>query len=340
MNDYKIALGALLDANSKGDIQKQLDAIKDLSVVVSKATLSADVINDIKRQLTQNGIDLNLVFNNNNVNQITNQAQQVGQQIGRNISSGINSIQGKIDTGSYDAQISNLETKFKKLGLSEDEVAAKMKNVNSALASMKESGIGQQELIIREQQFNTELITTSNQLKVMTNEMGLFMSSTQQVNLTTRIQKWLDNNTAATRKARQELQSYLTELKSGQVTKIRGNEIKASFAQVDAQMRSIGKLGNSFFKTIGDGMKKFSYWTSSTYIVMKTIHSVRQAVSTVSELDTALVDLKKTTSMTSSQLNEFYYTANDVAKQMGVTTQEIISQAAAWSRLKFRSAIW
>ncbi len=242
-------------------------------------------------------------------------------------------IQEKIDIGSYDLQISNLETKFKKLGLSEDEVAEKTKNVKNALASMKESGIGQQELINREELFNTELTTTSNQLKIMTNEMSMFMSSTQQVNLTTRIQKWLDTNTAATRKARQELQSYLTELNSGQVTKIRGNEIKANFAQVDAQMRSIGKLGNSFFKTIGDGMKKFSYWTSSTYIVMKTIHSIKQSVSTVSELDTALVDLKKTTSMTSSQLNEFYYTANDIAKQMGVTTQEIINQTSAWSRL-------
>ena len=88
MDDYKIALGALLDANAKGDIDKQLNAIKDLSVTISKATLSNDVINDIKRQLTQNGIDLKLVFGN--VEQITNQAKQTGQQIGKQIQSGIN----------------------------------------------------------------------------------------------------------------------------------------------------------------------------------------------------------------------------------------------------------
>lgn len=88
MDDYKIALGALLDANAKGDIDKQLNAIKDLSVTISKATLSNDVINDIKRQLTQNGIDLKLVFGN--VSQITNQAKQTGQQIGQQIQNGIN----------------------------------------------------------------------------------------------------------------------------------------------------------------------------------------------------------------------------------------------------------
>ena len=30
------------------------------------------------------------------------------------------------------------------------------------------------------------------------------------------------------------------------------------------------------------------------------------------------------------KLNNFYYSANDVAKQMGVTTKSIIEQASAW----------
>jgi TP901 family phage tail tape measure protein len=71
---------------------------------------------------------------------------------------------------------------------------------------------------------------------------------------------------------------------------------------------------------------------------MKAVQEVRQAVTSVRELDTALVDLTKTTTMTKSQLEQFYYTANDTAKQMGVTTKEIIDQAAAWSRLGYSSA--
>ena len=41
--------------------------------------------------------------------------------------------------------------------------------------------------------------------------------------------------------------------------------------------------------------------------------------------------------MTGSELNQFYFDANDVAKQMGVTTKEIIEQASAWSRLGYSS---
>ena len=65
------------------------------------------------------------------------------------------------------------------------------------------------------------------------------------------------------------------------------------------------------------------------------VNAVRNTVATVTELDTALVDLKKTTSMNTSELNQFYFDSNKVAKQMGVTTQAIIEQASSWSRLGY-----
>ena len=66
---------------------------------------------------------------------------------------------------------------------------------------------------------------------------------------------------------------------------------------------------------------------------MDMVRYAKNAVNAVRELDTALIDLKKTTTMTDSELETFYYDANDVAKQMGVTTAGIINQASAWSRL-------
>ena len=67
------------------------------------------------------------------------------------------------------------------------------------------------------------------------------------------------------------------------------------------------------------------------------VRYAQQAISTIVDLDDALLDLKKTTSMSSTELNNFYYSANDVAKQMGVTTKSIIEQASAWSRLGYSS---
>lgn len=273
---------------------------------------------------------------NIDTNQILNTIGQLSKEI-NNITSKTNKIQFSIDTGTYESKIANLESQFKRLGLSQEEVAKKMASVKSAYQSLTSSGIGQEELIKREQKFNSELTTTSNHLKILKAEMSEFVSSTKQVNLTNKIEKWLVNNTRATKEARQALKLYLNELNSGQLTKGRYAEISNDLTKIDTGMRSIGRLGKSFTNAFAEGMKKFSYWTSSTFVIMKTITEVKQAISTVKELDTALVDLKKTTTMTGSELEQFYYNSNETAKQMGVTTKQIIEQAAAWSRLGFSS---
>lgn len=87
MEEYKISLGAILDANAKGDLQQSINAIRDLKVKISKAELNSKAIADIKKQLEQNGIDLKVVFGN--TNQVINQAKQMGQQVGAQINNGL-----------------------------------------------------------------------------------------------------------------------------------------------------------------------------------------------------------------------------------------------------------
>lgn len=273
---------------------------------------------------------------NIDTSQILSSLGQVSKEINY-ITSKANKIQFFIDTGTYESKIANLEAQFKRLGLSEDEVAKKMLSVKDAYKSLTANGIGQEELIKRERLFNTELTTTTNHLKIMKAEMSNFVSSTKQINLTNKIEKWLANNTKATENARKQLQRYLSELNSGQVTKGRFAEISNNLTKIDMEMRSLGKTGKTFSQTFSDGLKSLSYWVSPTLIIMKTISGIKEGISSVRELDTALVDLKKTTTMSSGDLENFYYASNETAKQMGVSTKEIIDQASSWSRLGFSS---
>lgn len=73
-------------------------------------------------------------------------------------------------------------------------------------------------------------------------------------------------------------------------------------------------------------------------IINDTIDKVRELLPTVQKLDTAMTALEKTTSMSARELTDFYASANDMAKGLGLTTEEIIDQAAAWSRLGFHTS--
>lgn len=92
--------------------------------------------------------------------------------------------------------------------------------------------------------------------------------------------------------------------------------------------------GNGFFQKIAKGISTQTTQAIARYFSFyDIIRYTRTAFNTIQELDTALVDLRKTTTMSTADLNEFYFEANNVAKQLGVTTAEVINQASAWSRL-------
>lgn len=78
-----------------------------------------------------------------------------------------------------------------------------------------------------------------------------------------------------------------------------------------------------------------TYWTANYINPYKIIEMIQKGVNIVKELDTALVDLRKTTTMSSADLKDFYSDANEAAKEYGVTTQQIINQASSWSRLGY-----
>lgn len=280
-------------------------------------------------------------------------AKAAGIQV-KEVESNVESMAGKIksikfnlDTGTYDSKVeqlvartnqwvdSNGQARISTVGLSEA-----LKNLQTAYDTLNQdegnAEVNQKALIEAEKQLNTEIKIVTSSIT----SMNANLAKTSQVDeLKQKIQSFYDINTATHSKWGTELKRMLSDLNNeAGVTIKKANAIELELNGIENAARRAGKLGLSFFDTIKQGMKSFSYWTSATSIVMQGITAVRRGVSTVTSLDTALVDLRKTTSMTSDELKQFYYDANDVAKQMGVTTEEIINQASAWSRLGYTTA--
>ena len=196
----------------------------------------------------------------------------------------------------------------------------------------------QKTLIASEKELDNQIKTVTNSVKSMNAELAKDSAISSFRNQVTDFMS-KNGKTVKSFQFGSELKDIFAKIQQG--AKLSNQELavlKQRFIDVQNAARQTGKLGKTWFQTLREGMSSFSYWTSSTFLVMKAIQSIKGGLGTVKALDTALVDLKKTTTMTNSELEDFYYSSNKVAKQMGVTTEEIINQAAAWSRLGYSSA--
>jgi len=113
--------------------------------------------------------------------------------------------------------------------------------------------------------------------------------------------------------------------------------IKKQFQEIKAEAKAAGQTIDTFGTQLKRALLGMAGLQSADMAIRKVFDIYKQGIEIVHELDDSLIDLKKTTTMSSSELRDFYYDANDQAKQLGVTTKEIIQQAAEWSRLGFSS---
>lgn len=152
------------------------------------------------------------------------------------------------------------------------------------------------------------------------------------------ISTFMNDNTAMGRGYRNQFEGILESVKqlrtASNSTEEDIEKLRAQFRGLASEVEYLGKTGPNMMNRLGNAMKTKLAQQAAMYLSLQDfIRYFRTAFNTIKELDYALVDLRKTTTMSASDLNQFYLDANESAKQYGVTTKEIIDQAAQWSRL-------
>lgn len=320
--DFKVLLGTTFDVDK---IRSQLNNIKGLTVKVDVDT--SGIKRSIQKAIQEGS------KGTPNINVGANTSSKTSSSGLYNTAAQIEKIQIMLNNGTYNARIAELESGFRKVGLSARDATTEVSSIRTAYDTLKKAK--PDELVAAQKALNQQLLLGQNNLRVAKANATEYVDTFKQVRLTDKIEDWLNSNTAATKSARLEMHTYLSELSSGRISPIREKEITARINTLTSEMRSMGKLGGSFMDTFSKGAKKFFEWTISSGAVMKAVYTIRNMYNEVIALDTALVDLRKTTDATVAQLKEFYFTSNDTAKQLGVTTREVIQAAAAWSRLGY-----
>ena len=159
-----------------------------------------------------------------------------------------------------------------------------------------------------------------------------------------KIGKTLSDNDGMTKELKTQFEELIGRIKlarnesTGMLPTDEMKSFSAEYERLKNAMIESGKTGKNFWSLTKDRLKSTNAQLVSMYFSFyRLIGYARTMVSTIIELDSALLDLKKTTTMNNSELEEFYRESSNTAKEVGVTTKEIISQAAAWSRLGFSS---
>ena len=323
----------------------------------------------IEQQLNAKGVNLKTVLDTSTtkaeLKSLANQLQSVLKGMGLNIDTGtisssinkvrseLNTLKGKsstialnVETGTYDAKVQSLITKTQQwtdangnARISTTNLQNALQGLNAAYNNLNTGGgnaeAKQRALTEAERQLNIEIQKTTSQIKIQETQ---FATSGAVDTLRMKYETFFNTNGKVAKRWGTELKAGMAELAHGSNVPIeRLRQLNAQLVNIQASARSAGITGATMWERFTAGIKKYQYYFSSMMVVMYAYQGIKNMITNVRDLDTALIDLKKTTSMTNSQLKEFYYTANDTAKQMGVTTKEIIEQASAWSRLGYNS---
>ena len=149
------------------------------------------------------------------------------------------------------------------------------------------------------------------------------------------MQAWASNNTKAMKMYGAQLNGIIKEMgSSSNMTKARFNELNLQFKQIQNSARVSGQLGKSFFDKMSQGMQKFSYWTSSTFIIMKTFQEIREAVSFTKELDSSLANINYTMNVTKTQLSDIGNSSIQMAKDLKTSANNVLGAVTLYANAK------
>lgn len=339
-------------------LKDQLTAWKNIQSIREKINNTSDtheieVLKQVKSEYQQNYIEADKILKANSdlYDKETQLAklEQIRIEANNKIASSqdkqISSYENKLSTyqnkkAGYDATIARFnDGGWTSSAYLENVQAVKdaVKKYEDLLSNIKaKGGIASEEDIQNLKEYESEIKDTIATVTNMSaSEKGYnFVSAQKELD---KIHKLLNENNKMSSEAKAKIQAYYREIESGNpsmsLDRIHGEIMKIYNAEVEA-----GRAGKTMWSIIkNSGLHQIAAQMAGMFGVYDVINLGKQAFSTVKELDYALVDLKKTTAMNSSELEQFYYDSNDVAKQMGVTTKEIIDQASSWSRLGYNS---
>lgn len=147
-----------------------------------------------------------------------------------------------------------------------------------------------------------------------------------------KIHKLLNENSKMSSEAKAKIKAYYAEIESGNpsmsLDKIHGEILKIYNAEVEA-----GRAGRTLFDTLkNSGFHQIAAQMAGMVGVYDVINVIKQAASTVTELNTQITELAKVSEQSSKQIYADFDSYADIAKEVKGTISDTIAATADWSK--------
>lgn len=159
------------------------------------------------------------------------------------------------------------------------------------------------------------------------------VSETAKETLNRQMDQWISQNTAA-KGAIQQIREYQRQLMS--VTdKGALEKVKAGFEKVKREAIAAGETGLTFGEKLQKSMGNLARYLLSFVSFYRIVGTIKQGVEVVREMDKAMTDLKKVIDASEISFENFRKSSYDIAREIGVTAQTIVSAASEWGKLGY-----
>ena len=232
---------------------------------------------------------------------------------------------------------------LKQAGKYTEDAQQKIKQLKESLSQVKDQNAFS-EWSKQLNQFNQELELTSKKEETLFKSESLNLKVEKLVdrleNLKNKYQEFVNANPGKANSEIEQRFEKIHEIISGidlknidpNIVKLLTQEVGnlgTKISGVVTPAQSLSQVLQQNFGGLGQYLARF---TSSLYIITKSISTIKSMISEVKSLDTALVELQKVTNLTGDSLAQFTDKAYEMGKSVGRTGKDVIEAVTTFSR--------
>lgn len=323
--------------NQVAELRTQLENLEDtyarlMQTFMKKLNVNSDIMStdDVAR------------FNNEiaSITQKTeNELRELDAKIADTKAKLAKGIELKLNDGTFNNDISNIESKFNKLSIKSNDVEIGLKEVIQALVNMREAAKSGNidELISANERYERALKSVNNQLQINA-RAERDAAATQKLDddresFKSGIDAWLTKNSAAAKKFGSQMLELKAQAESCDRTRL--DHLKNEFKRLDNEAEAAGLKMQSFGDRIKTQFSKYRDYFSIASVFMYGSQAMRDMFEQVKSIDSAMTELKKVTDETESSYDKFLTDAASRAKEIGTTIDGLVNSTADFARLGY-----